>query len=90
MKITQSVRGPVYVLQWEDEETFFLSKKVLGQERELKALLKRMPEATLMFQVRHGQLQELVQLRIELENNLFQTASTIPSDSRMLGSNPAA
>jgi hypothetical protein len=54
MKVNQSVRGPVYVLQWEDEETFFLSKKVLGHERELKALIKRLPEATMMFQVRHS------------------------------------
>lgn len=73
--IEDSVNGTVYVLQWEDEELYQASKKVLSNENELKTLLKRMPEPTLLFQVRHPQLQELVQFRIDMENLIFKLAS---------------
>ena len=64
----ESVNGAIYVLQWEDEEMYQASKKVLANENELKTMLKRLPEPTLLFQTRHPQLQELIQFRIDLEN----------------------
>lgn len=48
---------------------------VLSYEKELSTLIKRLPEPTLLFQVRHPQFQELVQFRIDVENIIFKQAS---------------
>ena len=87
--VEETVNGTVYVLQWEDEELYQASKKVLANEKELKTFLKRMPEPTLLFQVRHPQLQELVQFRIDIENTIFKFASksrgTLPNAKGITG-----
>lgn len=75
LEILDSARGPVYNLQWEDEEMYQASKQVLTYEKELSTLIKRLPESTLLFQVRHPQFQELVQFRIDIENLIFKQAS---------------
>lgn len=75
LAIQDSVKGSVYVLQWEDEEMYQASKKVLAHEKELSTFIKRLPEPTMLFQVRHPQFQELVQFRIDVENIIFKLAS---------------
>lgn len=75
IEIQDTVKGSVYVLQWEDEEVYQASKKVLSNEKELMTLIKRLPEPTLFFQTRHPQFQELVQFRIDVENIIFKLAS---------------
>ena len=49
--------------------------KVLANEKELMTMIKRLPEPTLLFQVRHPQFQELVQFRIDVENIIYKYAS---------------
>mmetsp|Transcript_19966 Transcript_19966/g.19587 ORF Transcript_19966/g.19587 Transcript_19966/m.19587 type:complete len:135 (+) Transcript_19966:139-543(+) len=75
LEVQDSAKGPIYNLQWEDEEMYQASKTVLSYEKELSTLIKRMPEPTLLFQVRHPQFQELVQFRIDVENTIFKLAS---------------
>ena len=43
-----SVRGPVYLLQWEDKEIYSIMKKALTNEKDLLQLLRRIPEPTSM------------------------------------------
>ena len=75
LEIQDSAKGPIYNLQWEDEEMYQASKQVLVYEKELSTLIKRLPEPTMLFQVRHPQFQELVQFRIDVENLIFKQAS---------------
>lgn len=90
LEVQDSAKGPVYNLQWEDEEMYQASKQVLTYEKELSTLIKRMPEPTLLFQVRHPQFQELVQFRIDVENIIFklasQTKGTAPYTKGVTGS----
>jgi hypothetical protein len=51
------------------------ANSVLAKEKELSTLIKRLPEPTMLFQVRHPQFQELVQFRIDIENLIFKLAS---------------
>lgn len=72
-----SATGPSYILQWEDDDMYAASKKVLTNENELSAILKKLPKSTMLFDVRHPQLQEVIQFRIDIENIIFKMASKV-------------
>ena len=81
LTMEEGINGKTYMLQWEDEDMYQASKKVQANEKELKTMLARLPEPTLLYQVRQPQLQELVQYKTEVENTIFQFASnTKPVD----------
>jgi hypothetical protein len=67
----------MYVLQWENDDMYQASKKVLANENELSQLLGKLPKPTMLYEVRHPQLQELIQFRIDIENMIFKFASKL-------------
>ena len=68
-------RGPLHWLPWEDHEIYTILQNAVCSEEEMLRTLTKLPEQSLMYQVRHTKFNELSRLRVELERLLFTLAA---------------